>query len=570
MARQGRSASQPTSTRLQDKATTQDDKVQSKGSTLLSIPLVLIVAFIAFFAGTYNAFDATTRNLTTLTTTNATLDNTTDIFAEREDKYESVLVQMEPRRLLDSEAECSASQTILEESIHVETALGQADAFRRDNKVLMMLNGQNDGVVMEWSNENGDNCLHSLTATAATALGANPDYFPNGLRLYNSMGHAIATAEELDVERLAYILVDFQLWVWPGIRVGHKRTVDGVTMTTLSLSPLVYDVEGFFTAEEAEAIITHGKEKLERSGVVDYNGGQEDADEVRTSFTTHFNDSIFARQFRVRGVNLTRLPSPSFVEQLQLVRYEAGQFFRKHEDYFEHKKFLGKTTEQGQYFAYKVWCDAVGEILRTSPPEDTTPFFLPGGELFPDFQNLTWEITMLEVFRELKPDYFDDLGKTEWREWLDESIEMKAEDVMETLLNGLDGILLDIVGAWEELAEIPDSDALLPHLEANGASHYFRWIRWAKDRIAELGDSAPANVQPTGDDYPSFSLGYQQHLMAYIKTDTENVTLPEEIQEYLTAHADEEDSLVQGARDHFELFELAVEAWTKRAGPDLF
>ncbi|CAK4554224.1 unnamed protein product, partial [Aphanomyces euteiches] len=55
--------------------------------------------------------------------------------------------------------------------------LGQADAFRRDNKVLMMLNGQNDGVVMEWSKHSGDNCLHSLTATAAAALGANPDYF---------------------------------------------------------------------------------------------------------------------------------------------------------------------------------------------------------------------------------------------------------------------------------------------------------------------------------------------------------------------------------------------------------
>ncbi|CAK4828595.1 unnamed protein product [Aphanomyces euteiches] len=148
-------------------------------------------------------------SLTTLTTTNATLDNTTDIFAERTDKYESVLVQMEPRRLLDSAAECTAPQTILEENVNVETALGQADAFRRDNKVLMMLNGQNDGVVMEWSKDSGDNCLHSLTATAAAALGANPDYFPNGLRLYNSMGHAITTAEELDVERLAYILVDF-------------------------------------------------------------------------------------------------------------------------------------------------------------------------------------------------------------------------------------------------------------------------------------------------------------------------------------------------------------------------
>ncbi|CAK4103837.1 unnamed protein product [Aphanomyces euteiches] len=209
-----------------------------------------------------------------------------------------------------------------------------------------MLNGHNDGVVMEWSKNSGDNCLHSLTATAAAALGANPDYFPNGLRLYNSMGHAIATAEELDVERLAYILVDFQLWVWPGIRVGHKRTVDGVTLTTLSLSPLVYDVEGFFTAEEAEAIITHGIEKLERSSILDYYGGDEDADEVRTSFMTFFNESIFVRQFRVRGANLTRLPSPSFVEKLQLVRYEHGQFFRRHEDYFEHMNYLGKTTEQ--------------------------------------------------------------------------------------------------------------------------------------------------------------------------------------------------------------------------------
>ncbi|KAH9153536.1 hypothetical protein LEN26_003526, partial [Aphanomyces euteiches] len=195
MARQGRSASQPMSTKLQDKATTKDDKVQSNGSSLLSISLVLIAALIAFFAGTYNAFDATTRNLTTLNTTNATLDNTTDIFAERTDKYESVLVQMEPRRLLDSAAECTAPQTILEENVNVETALGQADAFRRDNKILMMLNGQNDGVVMNWSKDSGDNCLHSLTATAAAALGANPDYFPNGLRLYNSMGRAIATAE---------------------------------------------------------------------------------------------------------------------------------------------------------------------------------------------------------------------------------------------------------------------------------------------------------------------------------------------------------------------------------------
>ncbi|CAK4175232.1 unnamed protein product [Aphanomyces euteiches] len=392
---------------------------------------------------------------------------------------------MEPRRLLDSAAECTAPQTILEENVNVETALGQADAFRRDNKVLMMLNGQNDGVVMEWSKDSGDNCLHSLTATAAAALGANPDYFPNGLRLYNSMGHAITTAEELDVERLAYILVDFQLWVWPGIRVGHKRTVDGVTMTTLSLSPLVYDVEGFFTAEEAEALITHGMEDLERSPIMNDYGVRENGDETRTSSTTFFYDSIVTRNLKVRGANLTRLPSPSFAEHVQLVRYEHGQLFRKHLDYFEYKKFLGKATEQGQYNGYKVWCDAVGEMLRTSPPELANPSVLPGGELFPRFKNLTWELTFLQVFREMKPNYFDAIGMSDWAEWLDESIEMKAEYVMESLLNGFSGILVDIIDAWEETTKIRGTDAMLPKLEANGVSHYFRWIRWAKERVAE-------------------------------------------------------------------------------------
>ncbi|KAH9125463.1 hypothetical protein LEN26_009567 [Aphanomyces euteiches] len=423
---------------------------------------------------------------------------------------------------------------------------------------------------MNWSKDSGDNCLHSLTATAAAALGANPDYFPNGLRLYNSMGRAIATAEELDVERLAYILVDFQLWVWPGIRVGHKRTVDGVTMTTLSLSPLVYDVEGFFTAEEAEAIITHGIKGLKRSGVVDYYDGQGETDGTRTSFTTYFNESIFTRPFLVRGANFTRLPSPSFVEQLQLVRYEAGQFFRRHHDYLELNKFLGKTSGETAYDRFKVWCDAVGEMLRTSPPEHAAPFFLPGGELFPQFKNLTWELKLLQVFRETKPDYFADLVRTEWAEWLDENIEMKSEDVMELLLNGFDDVLSQIIDAWEETTKIRDTSAMLPRPEANGASHYFRWIRWAKERVAQLGDKAPVNVQPTGIDYPSFTLDFQHDLMSYILTDYENVTLSDELEAYLTDHADEDDSLVQGARDHFELFEMAVEAWTKRAGEDLF
>ncbi|KAH9144030.1 hypothetical protein AeRB84_011993 [Aphanomyces euteiches] len=367
------------------------------------------------------------------------------------------------------------------------------------------------------------------------------------------MGHAITTAAELDVERLAYILVDIQLWVWPGIRVGHKRTVDCVTMTTLSLSPLVYDVEGFLTAEEAEAIITQGMQKLERSGLVDYSGNREESGETRTSSTTFFYDSIFTRHLKVRGAKLSRLPSPSFAEHVQLVRYEHGQLFRKHHDYFEYKKFLGKTTEQGQYSGYKIWCDAVGEMLRNSPPDHANPSVLPGGELFPEFQNLTWELTFLQVFREMKPDYFDDIGMSDLAEWLDENLEMKSEDVMESLLNGFGSILVHIIDAWEETTKIRGTDAMLPKFEANGVSHYFRW---AKDRVAQLGDKAPLNVQPTGIDFPTFDVDFQDHLVSYIMTDYKNATLG------LAGP--------RRTRSLFELFELAVEAWTKRAGPDLF
>ncbi|KAH9121155.1 hypothetical protein AeMF1_005633, partial [Aphanomyces euteiches] len=78
MERQKAGGSQPTTT-TQEKTKTQDDKAQTKGGSLLSVPLVLIVALVALFVGIHNT------TLTTPTTTNATLDNTTDIFAERTD-----------------------------------------------------------------------------------------------------------------------------------------------------------------------------------------------------------------------------------------------------------------------------------------------------------------------------------------------------------------------------------------------------------------------------------------------------------------------------------------------------
>ncbi|RHY16576.1 hypothetical protein DYB36_007722, partial [Aphanomyces astaci] len=144
-------------------------------------------------------------------------------------KYASELVKISTRKLLVPDASCTAAPTILGDLVHVDAALGHADDLRNENKVFLLLNGQNHGIFLDWSKDSG--CLHALATAAATSLGADPDFFPNGLRLYNSMGHPITTAADLDVDRLAYILTDFQIWVWPGVRVGYVRRVDNVTMT---------------------------------------------------------------------------------------------------------------------------------------------------------------------------------------------------------------------------------------------------------------------------------------------------------------------------------------------------
>ncbi|RHY70811.1 hypothetical protein DYB30_007362, partial [Aphanomyces astaci] len=107
-------------------------------------------------------------------------------------KYASELVKISTRKLLVPDASCTAAPKVLSDLVHVDAALGHADDLRNENKVFLLLNGQNHGIFLDWSKDSG--CLHALAATAATSLGADPDFFPNGLRLYNSMGHPITTA----------------------------------------------------------------------------------------------------------------------------------------------------------------------------------------------------------------------------------------------------------------------------------------------------------------------------------------------------------------------------------------
>jgi hypothetical protein len=163
-----------------------------------------------------------------LTSRGTTLDP--DLFLPPDsNKYASDVVRYNTRKLLAEETTRSCPPFKVEGDLeHVDAALGKSDLLRQDDMVFLMLNGLDDGVFVKWRKTDG--CLHELAQVAATALGSDPDFFPNGLRFLSTMGVPITTADELDAERVVHILVDFQIWVWPGVKVGYERIVDGCRM----------------------------------------------------------------------------------------------------------------------------------------------------------------------------------------------------------------------------------------------------------------------------------------------------------------------------------------------------
>ncbi|KAF0692857.1 Aste57867_16103 [Aphanomyces stellatus] len=545
-----------------------------------SLWIVLLVGLAAIGAGA--AYGATKYTVEDLPASVRSLLGVNEssvpahLFRDVGDKYQSEIVKINTRKLLSPDASCAAPQVLSEAKEHVETALGHVADLRAADKVFLALNGRDDGVYVHWTKATG--CLHALAATAAAALGADPDYFPNGLRLYDSMGEPIVTADQLDAARIAYILIDFQVWVWPGIRVGYTRVVENVKMTTISLSPLVFDTEGFFTLDEANAIIQHGMDKLTRSPV-DSPEAQDGYHSDRTSHTAFLSDTQFTRNFRVRTANLARLPSPSFVERMQLVRYEAGQFFRKHEDYFSSKSFLGKKEiAVGQFKAWSNW--AAAAIVELDDPSQLPPAFHPEtGAAFPKADDThMWQVSVLEFFLEdhLETAYFADHADQAWADWLKENVENKATGIVDTLLQSKAYMLPDIIASWEKrVVEIaPSLHYTLPKEPPSAVSHYFRWLRWAKERVDDLGTQAPVHVRTDGKDYPSYKMAFQNRLVLYILKDHAPEQLVavvgQEWADWLETNKDALDVLLDAMKTNPIFFDLAVAAWTKRAGPGLF
>lgn len=226
----------------------------------------------------------------------------------------------------------------LEEAIlHVEA--GKCVASTEQEQVFVALNGENEGVWLNYK----PGCAQKLGKVAAKTLGVRDDTLP--LYMYTNMGVPLANQRFKQLEqlkcsgRILHVLLDGETWVWPGVKIGHTWQLEGATYKTLSLEPRVILVENAITHKQCDDFIKEAPEPVP-SPEKHYSPGFEN---YRTSDSAFMgNRHKTANVMRARSARLARLPATDWCENLQLVRYTPGKWYKKHQDYFHNYRHVGR------------------------------------------------------------------------------------------------------------------------------------------------------------------------------------------------------------------------------------
>lgn len=137
---------------------------------------------------------------------------------------------------------------------------------------------------------------------------------------------------------------------------GQKKVFDYVDITSpnskfagvwLSQHPHVAFVPEFLTDDECAEVIAQASKTLFRSEVAPFkNSGQKPVNDVRTSSQTWLNPSFgIGKKIVDRVMTLFTQFDPNSHEELQVLRYEYGQKYDAHNDYFD-PRFYGPQATQ--------------------------------------------------------------------------------------------------------------------------------------------------------------------------------------------------------------------------------
>jgi hypothetical protein len=137
---------------------------------------------------------------------------------------------------------------------------------------------------------------------------------------------------------------------------GSKKKFDYIDITSpnsrwagmwLSQRPHVAFIPEFLTDEECGEVIAQASKVLVRSQVAPFqNSGQKPINDVRTSSQAWLNPSFgIGKKIVDRVMQLLHMFDPRSHEELQVLRYEFGQKYDAHNDYFD-PKFYGPQPNQ--------------------------------------------------------------------------------------------------------------------------------------------------------------------------------------------------------------------------------
>eukprot|EP00899_Mesostigma_viride_P019038 jgi/Mesvir1/27135/Mv20806-RA.1 len=121
----------------------------------------------------------------------------------------------------------------------------------------------------------------------------------------------------------------------------HSRglgVVDPTRLEILSWKPRLEVYHGFLSSEECDHLVDMGKRRLMRSGVVDTNTGKSALSDIRTSsgtFLAKAQDGI-VEAIEHRIAVWSHVPMENG-EGIQLLRYQKGEKYDPHFDYFHHE-----------------------------------------------------------------------------------------------------------------------------------------------------------------------------------------------------------------------------------------
>jgi prolyl 4-hydroxylase len=159
--------------------------------------------------------------------------------------------------------------------------------------------------------------------------------------MYTPQGDRINSLEEALASKMILIFKG-GYFIWPGISIGYKRElpdisgIGSITLITLSLQPLLFELSGFLTLEECDHIRTIALPFLQPSPVSKMD---HDIDKAHTNWrTSHncfldsYNDPIL-QAIDERVIQVTKA-SLKHQEAAQVLRYELGQRYSAHHDYF--------------------------------------------------------------------------------------------------------------------------------------------------------------------------------------------------------------------------------------------